>query len=228
MDLHIAPQVTQPRSQYFFQAFRHLKRMAFLCSHLPLSMCWLSLLKINVLRHLVETGQRSHKREQRTCLRISNRGAHECIMCCGRSFIYTWTVTKIALGSRWRTVELHRTLHTMCLGQIRQDVLGRHCNNGGSSWDTREGTGGSCDVNMGVWKRQFSIHTMLHWKDKKIFMLAAAVVYHHTFHTFKLITLWWGVITLSRPEAMMRKAAGLWCPRGVAEEGRLLACRISS
>ena len=38
----------------------------------------------------------------------------------------------------------------------------------------------------------------------------------------------WQVHTLSIPEAMMRKAAGDWWPRGVAEDGWLLHCRMSS
>ena len=35
-------------------------------------------------------------------------------------------------------------------------------------------------------------------------------------------------VTLSRPDASMRNAAGLWCPRGVLTEGMLLHCCASS
>ena len=35
-------------------------------------------------------------------------------------------------------------------------------------------------------------------------------------------------LTLSNPEARMRKAAGVWWPLGVLEEGELLLCNTSS
>ena len=38
----------------------------------------------------------------------------------------------------------------------------------------------------------------------------------------------WLEQTLSMPEAMIRKAAGDWWPRGVTEDGWLLHCRTSS
>lgn len=108
---------------------------------------------------------------------------------------------------------------------VRHDVVGCHSDDGGSCRDTRERTAGAGDVHVGIRQRRLRIHTVLRERNQ----LFTRVKITALLFSVRDDTLGWeAVSTLSSPEAMMRNAAGVWCPRGVPEDGRLLHCRMSS